>query len=61
MVVRLDLERDREPVADVDYACILSTRRDQYPITLVRQGPQQSLGVLVSAMLTPEGTKQSKL
>ena len=59
MVVRLDLECHREPVADVHYACILSTWRDQKPITLVRQGPQQSLGVLVSAMLTPEGTEQS--
>ena len=53
MVVRLDLERDREPAADVDRAGVL-TRPEHQPRALRRQRSQQRLGVLVGAVLRPQ-------
>src|ERR1700722_16747578 len=60
MVVRLDLEDAREPVADVDGAGILA-RPLEHERPGRRQRPQQRLARLVAAVLAPERTNDAQL
>ena len=60
VVVRLDLEGDREPVADVDRAGVLA-RADQHVRPLGREAAQQLLGVLVGAVLGPHQREHRQL
>ena len=50
VVVRLDLEGDREPVAHVDRAGVL-TRSHDHVLALGRQSPEELARVLVGAVL----------
>jgi hypothetical protein len=49
----LDLERDGDPVAEVEDACVLS-RALEHAWAVARQPPQQERRVLVAAVLRPE-------
>ena len=60
MVVRLDLERDRDPVAEVDHAGVLA-RALEHALALRRQPPQQPRRVLVAAVLRPEHGEDGEL
>src|SRR5215207_4745111 len=60
VVVRLDLERCRQAVADVDHARVLA-RPHQDVRTLGRQQPQQLLRVLVRAVLRPHQREHRQL
>ncbi len=60
MVVRLDLERDRDAVAEVDHAGVLA-RPLQDALALRRQPPQQQRRVLVAAVLRPEHREDGEL
>ena len=60
VVVRLDLERDRQPVAHVDDAGVLA-RAHQQVRTLGRQHAQQLLRVLVGAVLRPHQREDRQL
>ena len=60
MVVRLDLERDRDPVAEVDHAGVLAGPL-QHALALRRQPPQQQRRVLVAAVLRPEHGEDGEL
>ncbi len=60
VVVRLDLERDREPAADVDHAGVLP-RSHQHVRTLGRQAPQELARVLVGAVLGPHQRQHRQL
>ena len=60
VVVALDLERDREPVADVDHAGVLA-RAEDHAIALGRKRPQQLLRVLVGAVLGPQQREDGEL
>jgi hypothetical protein len=60
MVVRLDLERDRLAVAEVDHAGVLA-RPLQDPLAVGRQPLQEQGGVLVAAVLGPEQREDREL
>ena len=61
VIVRLDLHDDGEAVADVDRARVLLSGGDQHSRTGVGQHPEEGLGVLVRAVLAPQGTEEAKL
>jgi hypothetical protein len=58
--VALDLERDREPVADVDHPRVLA-RPLEDPVARGRQSLEQRGGVLVAAVLGPEQREDREL
>jgi hypothetical protein len=60
VVVRLDLERDRSPVAEVEDSGVLA-RPLQHALAGRRQPLQQQCGVLVAAVLRPEQREDAKL
>ena len=60
VVVALDLERDREPVAEVEDARVLA-RPLQHALAVARQPPQQERRVLVAAVLRPEEREDREL
>ena len=60
VVVRLDLERDREAAADVDHAGVLA-RPLQDALAARRQAPEQPRRVLVAAVLRPEEREDREL
>jgi hypothetical protein len=60
MVVALDLEGDRETVAEVEHAGILA-RPLENPLALARQPLQEQRRVLVAAVLRPEERKDREL
>jgi hypothetical protein len=60
MVVRLDLERDREPVAEIEDARVLA-RSLQHTLACGRQPAQQRGRVLVAAMLRPQDGEDGEL
>jgi hypothetical protein len=60
MVVALDLERNREPVSEIEHAGVLP-RPLQHPRALARQPPQEERGVLVAAVLRPEQREDLEL
>jgi hypothetical protein len=60
VVVALDLERDRLPVAEVDDAGVLS-RPLEDPLAARRQPLQQRCGVLVAAVLGPQQREDGQL
>ena len=60
VVVRLDLERDREAAADVDDAGVLAGAL-QDALALRGQSPQERGGVLVAAVLRPEHREDGQL
>ena len=60
VVVRLDLERDREPVAEVDHAGVLA-RPLQHALAVRREPLQQPRRVLVAAVLRPEDGEDGEL
>ncbi len=60
MIVALGLEGDREPVAEIDDACVLSRAlEDVRP--LARQSSEKECGVLVAAVLRPEQREHRQL
>jgi len=61
MVVRLDLERDGDTVADVNDAGIFLARADEDLGRLGGEGLEQRLGVFVAAMLAPHHGKDAEL
>jgi hypothetical protein len=60
MVVRLDLEGDGDPVAEVDDAGVLAGAL-QHSFALRRESPEQVRGVLVAAVLRPEHGEDGEL
>jgi hypothetical protein len=60
VVVALDLERDRLPVAEVDDARVLA-RPLEDARGLRREAPQEERRVLVAAVLRPEEREDGKL
>ena len=60
VVVGLDLERDREPVADRDDAGVLARPGDD-ALALRRQRPEQRLRALVRAVLAPHDAEHREL
>ncbi len=60
VVVRLDLEDDRQPLADVDRPGILPGA-DQDPLAAGRQEAEQWARVLVGAVLAPHGPEHPEL
>jgi hypothetical protein len=60
MVVALDLEGDRETVAEVEHAGVL-TRALQHTLALARQPLQEQRRVLVAAVLRPQERKDREL
>ena len=60
MVVRLDLERDRRAVAEIEHAGVL-TRPLQNALAGRRQPPEERGGVLVAAVLRPEEREDREL
>ena len=60
VVVGLDLERDREPVADRDDAGVLARPGDD-ALALRRQRPEQRLRALVRAVLAPHDAEHRQL
>ena len=60
VVVRLDLERAREPAADVHRARVLARAHD-HARALGRQRPQQPARVLVAAVLGPHEREDGQL
>ena len=60
MVVALDLEGDRLPVAEVDHARVLA-RALQHARALGGQAPEQERRVLVAAVLRPEEREDAQL
>ena len=61
MIVRLDLERDGDAVADVNDAGIFLARADEDLGRLGGEGFEQRLGVFVAAMLAPHHGKDAEL
>ena len=61
MVVRLDLERDGDAVADVNDAGVFLARADEDFRRLGGESLKQGLGVFVAAMLAPHHGKDAKL
>jgi hypothetical protein len=53
VVVALDLERDRKPLAEVDDACVLPGPQE-HAVAVGREPLQQQRGVLVPAVLRPK-------
>jgi hypothetical protein len=60
VVVRLDLERDREPVAEVEHARV-PARAAEDAFARGGQPSEQRGGVLVAAVLRPEQREDGKL
>ena len=60
VVVALDLERDRQPVADRDDAGVLARAGDD-ALAGGRQRPEQRLGALVRAVLAPHDAEHREL
>ncbi len=60
VVVRLDLERDRQPVADRDDAGVLARAGDD-ALAGGRQRPQERLRALVRAVLAPHDAEHREL
>ena len=60
MVVALDLERDREPVSEIEHARVLSGPL-QHALAGGRQTLQQERRVLVAAVLGPEEREDGEL
>jgi hypothetical protein len=60
MVVRLRLERDRDPVAEVDHAGVLA-RPLEDALAARRQPAQERRRVLVTAVLRPEEREDRQL
>src|SRR5262249_43030304 len=60
MVGRLDLERDRDTVAEVEDACVLA-RALEDALAARREPLEQRRGVLVAAMLGPEEREDREL
>ena len=60
VVVALDLERDREPLAEVEDACVLPGPL-QHAVAVGREPLQQQRGVLVAAVLRPEQREDREL
>jgi len=60
MVVRLDLERDREPVAEVEHTCVLAGAL-QNALAGRGQTPKQRRRMLVPAVLRPEEREDGEL
>jgi hypothetical protein len=60
MVVRLDLERDRLAVAEVDHARVLA-RSLQHARAQAGQAAKERRGVLVAAVLRPEQGEDREL
>ncbi len=60
VVVALDLERDGEPVAEVEHARVLA-RPLQDAATRARQPREEQRGVLVAAVLRPEQREDGQL
>jgi hypothetical protein len=60
VVVALDLERDRLPVAEVDDARVLAGPLEDAR-RLGREAPQEERRVLVAAVLRPEEREDGKL
>jgi len=60
MVVRLDLECDREPVAEVEDARVLAGALKD-PLARRREAAQEPRGVLVAAVLRPEKREDGEL
>jgi hypothetical protein len=58
--VRLDLERDRLAVTEVDHAGVLA-RPLQHALARGRESSQQPRGMLVAAMLRPEQREDGEL
>ena len=58
--MRLDLERDRDAVAEVEHARVLA-RPLQHALAGGRQPPQQRRRVLVAAVLRPEEREDGEL
>src|SRR5437867_3125742 len=61
MVVRLDFERNREPVADVDYAGVFLSRAHEDALRSGRKRFEQWPGAFVRAMLAPHDRENSQL
>src|SRR5438477_1176064 len=61
MIVRLNFECDREPVADVDDAGVLLARTDEYFLRPGREGFEQRSGALVGTMLAPHHREDAQL
>ena len=61
VVVRLDLEDDGEPAADVDDARVLLAGLHAHGLAGGGEAAQEGLGVLVAAVLAPERAEQSQL
>ena len=60
MVVRLDLERDRLAVADIDHARVLTgALQDTFPLR--GKSSQEERGMLVAAMLGPQQREDREL
>jgi hypothetical protein len=60
VVVRLDLERDRRPVAEVEDSRVLA-RSLEDALARRRQPPQERCRVLVAAVLRPEEGEDREL
>jgi len=58
--VALDLERDREAVAEVEHAGVLA-RPLEHTRPVARQAPQEKGGVLVAAVLRPQEGEHGEL
>ncbi len=61
MIVRLDLERDGDAVADVNDPGVFLARPDENLRRLGGESLEQRLGVFVAAMLAPHHGKDAKL
>ena len=61
VVVRLDLEDDGEPAANVDNARVLLAGLHAHRLAGSGEAAQQGLGVLIAAVLTPERAEQPQL
>src|SRR5439155_9232906 len=60
VVVRLDLERDPEPIADRHDPCVLARAGDD-ALARGRKGPQQRAAALVRAVLAPHDAEHREL
>src|SRR6185503_2014798 len=60
MVMRLDLERNGDALAEVDHAGVLAGAL-QHPLAARGQAPEQWRGVLVAAVLGPEEREHREL
>src|SRR5262245_12494646 len=61
MIVRFDLECNRETVADVDNAGVFLTRADEDALRSRRKGFEERACVFVGAMLAPHDRENSQL